>query len=64
MGVGEERAMFGTATDHRTHRHRRFGLTEVLLVVGILAFSAFTLVNDGRQTLGSLLSGFEDALRG
>ena len=43
---------------------RRFGLTEVLLVAGILAFSAFTLVNDGRQTVGTLLSGFEDALRG
>ena len=56
--------MFGTATDNRTYRRRRFGLTEVLLVAGILVFSAFTLVNDGRQTFGSLLSGFEEALRG
>jgi hypothetical protein len=56
--------MFGTAADQRTYRRRRFGLTELLLVAGILAFSAFTLVNDGRQTVGSLLAGFEDALRG
>ena len=56
--------MFGTVTDHKAYRRRRFGLTELLLVAGILAFSAFTLVNDGRQTVGSLLSGFEDALRG
>ena len=27
--------MFGTATDNRTYRRRRFGLTEVLLVAGI-----------------------------
>ena len=56
--------MFGTVTDHRSTRRRRFGLTEVLLIAGILAFSAFALVNDGRHTFGSLLSGFEDALRG
>lgn len=56
--------MFGTVTDHGSIRRRRFGLTEVLLIAGILAFSAFTLVNDGRQTVGTLLSGFEEALRG
>ena len=56
--------MFIMVTDHKVTNRRRFGLTEVLLVAGILAFSAFTLVNDGRQTVGTLLSGFEDALRG
>lgn len=56
--------MFNMVTDHKGYHRRRFGLTEVLLVAGILAFSAFTLVNDGRQTFGTLLSGFEDALRG
>ncbi|MBL8597992.1 MAG: hypothetical protein J0I48_13610 [Devosia sp.] len=56
--------MFNSATDTSDHRRRRFGMTEVLLIAGILAFSAFTLVNDGRQTLGTLLSGFEDAIGG
>ena len=48
--------MFSTVPHQAGHR-RRFGLTEVLLVVGILAFGGFTLVNEGHQTFGSLLSG-------
>lgn len=47
-------------TDHR----RRFGFTEVVLIVGILVFGGFTLVNEGRQTVDGLLSGVEHALRG
>ena len=56
--------MFIAITDHKAYRRRRFRLTEVLLVAAILAFSAFTLVNDGRQTFGTLLSGVEEAIRG
>jgi hypothetical protein len=56
--------MFSPANDQNALRRRRFGLTEVLLIAGILAFGAFVLINDGHQTLGSLLSGFEDVLGG
>jgi hypothetical protein len=57
-------AMFDPATQDNGHHRRRFGLTEVLLVAAILAFSAFTLVNDGRETLGTLMSGFQDVIGG
>lgn len=50
--------------DHKAFRRPRFGLTEVLLIAAILAFGAFTLVNDGHQNLGSLLSGVQDVVRG
>jgi hypothetical protein len=56
--------MFNPATDHSGQHRPRFGLTEVLLIAGILVFSAFTLVNDGRQSLDTLLSGFEDVIGG
>lgn len=56
--------MFDPATQDNGHHRRRFGLTEVLLVAAILAFSAFTLVNDGRETLGTLMSGFQDVIGG
>lgn len=56
--------MMHSATNPVTHPRRRFGLTEVLLIVAILAFGAFSLVNDGRTTLGTLFAGFEDVLRG
>jgi hypothetical protein len=54
---------------NRTHdqdgiRRPRFGLTEVLLIAAILAFGAFTLVNEGHHSLGTLLAGFEDVVRG
>jgi hypothetical protein len=55
--------MLSPAT-HRSPSRRRFGLTEVLLIAGILAFGALTLVNDGRQTFGGLLSGFDEVLGG
>ena len=54
--------MFNPATHNL--RRRRFGLTEVLLIAGFLVFGGFTLVNDGRETVGSLLSGFDDVLGG
>ena len=50
MGVGEERAMFGTATGHRTHRHRRFGLTEVQAQVYLFYFLF-------ASAIGTLLGG-------
>ena len=56
--------MLHPATDQNSLRRRRFGLTEVLLIAGILAFGAFTLVNDGRETFDSLLGGVEDVLGG
>ena len=55
--------MFNPATHDNGYR-RRFGLTEILLIVGILACGAFALVNDGPQTFSTLLSGFEDVVRG
>ena len=55
--------MFNPAHHHSLTR-RRFGLTEVLLIAGILVFGGFTLVSDGRQTLGTLLAGVERVLGG
>jgi hypothetical protein len=49
---------------HHQRSRRRFGLTEVLLIVGILVFGGFALVNDGRDTVGALLSGVEHVLGG
>jgi len=42
----------------------RLGLTEVLLIAGILAFGAFTLVNEGQHGLRTLLAGVEHVVRG
>ncbi len=56
--------MFNPVTDQNGHRRHRFGLTEVLLIAGILVFSAFTLVNDGRESFDTLLSGFEEVIGG
>jgi hypothetical protein len=56
--------MFHAATHHNGLRRPRFGITEVLLIVGILAFGGFTLVDEGRQTLETLLAGVEDVVRG
>jgi hypothetical protein len=55
--------MFNLST-HESGYRRRFGLTEILLVAGILCFGAFALISDGHQTFSTLLSGFEDAFRG
>jgi hypothetical protein len=55
--------MFDQAA-HHTPSRRRFGLTEVLLIVGILAFGAFTLVNEGRQTFDTLRTGVADVIGG
>jgi hypothetical protein len=55
--------MFNSAPQHSPSR-RRFGLTELLLIAGILAFAAFTLVNDGHETFGTLLSGFGKVIGG
>jgi len=54
--------MFDQAAHHTPSR--RFGLTEVLLIVGILAFGAFTLVNEGRQTFDTLRMGVADVIGG
>jgi hypothetical protein len=45
---------------HHSHHRRRFGLTEVLLIAGILVFGALTLLSDNHQNFGGLLSGIED----
>ena len=37
-------------------RHRRFWLTEALLVAGILVFGGFALLSDARLTPSELLS--------
>jgi hypothetical protein len=58
------RATFDTFTDHGVLPRRRFGYTEVLLVVAILALGAFTLINDGRLSLGTLLSGVGQVIGG
>ena len=52
--------MLSPATHHSPSR-RRFGLTEILLIAGILVFGAFTFAGDDRHNFGSLLSGYEDA---
>ena len=44
--------MLSPATHHH-HSRRRFGLTEVLLIAGILVFGALMLFGDG----GHMLSG-------
>ena len=49
---------------HQNHPRRRFGITEVLLIAGILVFGGFALVNDGRANLGSLLPGIENVRGG
>lgn len=51
--------MFSPAT-HHSHPRRRFGLTEVLLIAGILVFGTFTFVGDGRHAFENF-PGFEDA---
>ena len=56
--------MSNMAHHHDGFRRPRFGLTEVLLIAGILAFGAFALINEGRHSLGTLLAGFEDVIRG
>jgi hypothetical protein len=53
--------MFDTTSRHGTVR-RRFGFTEALLVVAILMFGGFALVTDGRQSVGSLLAGYDQAI--
>jgi hypothetical protein len=45
--------MLSPATHHHPTR-RRFGLTEVMLIAGILAFGALTLFGEGGQTLSAL----------
>jgi hypothetical protein len=59
-----DRAMFDTFGDQTLHPRRRFGFTEVLLVAAILALGAFTLIDDGRLSLGSLLAGVGQVLGG
>jgi hypothetical protein len=59
-----DRAMFNTFSDENLHQRRRFGFTEVLLVAAILALGVFTLIDDGRLSLGTLLSGVGQVLGG
>jgi hypothetical protein len=56
------KTMLNTRYDHS--RRPRLGLTEVLLVAAILAFGAFTLINEGGQSLSTVLAGFEQVIRG
>lgn len=53
--------MFDTAPNQETTR-RRFGLTPALLVVAVLLFGGFALVTEGRQSMGSLLAGYDEAI--
>jgi hypothetical protein len=53
--------MFDTTSPHGRVR-RRFGLTEAVLVVAILAFGGFAMVTDGRQSFSSLLAGYDQAI--
>ncbi len=41
---------------------RRFGFAEIAVVVAILAFGGFTLVADGRQTLGEIWAGLSETI--
>lgn len=56
--------MFHLASHHVGFRRPRFGLTEVLLIAGIIAFGGFTLVGEGGQAVETLLAGVKDVLRG
>lgn len=54
--------MLSPARPTNTQRHRRFGLTEALLIAGILVFGGFALLSDGRVTPAALLSGFDQTI--
>ena len=54
--------MFHPAPDETRATRRRFGLTEALLIAAILAFGGFTLVSDGRLSMGSLIAGVDETL--
>jgi len=41
---------------------RRFGFAEIAVVVAILAFGGFTLIADGRQTLGEIWAGLSETI--
>ena len=56
--------MLTPAHDHKAFRHPRFGLTEILLIAGILAFGAFTLINEGQHGRHVLLTGVQNVVRG
>lgn len=49
---------------HHGPSRRRFGLTELMLVAGILVFGAYALLNDGHETFGTLVSGLEKVIGG
>jgi hypothetical protein len=53
--------VMSTRVQQTSHR-RRFGVTEALLVAGILAFGGFALLSDGRMTPASFLSGFDQII--
>ena len=48
--------------NHSVRRHRRFWLTEALLVAGILVFGGFALFSDARLTPSELLSGISQVM--
>lgn len=52
--------MLSPAT-HHIHSRRRFGLTEVLLIAGILVIGAMTLLGDGNHAFESRLPAIENA---
>ena len=54
--------MFHPVPDETRTKRRRFGFAEIAVVAAILVFGGFTLVADGRQSLGDLLSGFSETI--
>lgn len=55
--------MFNSSDDQNRTRIR-LGLAEALLVAAILVFAGFTLIGEGRQSLGALLAGVTDTFGG
>ena len=56
--------MLTPAHHHKASHRPRLGLTELLLIAGILALGVFTLVNEGQHGLHTLLTGVQDVVRG
>ena len=58
----QSQTMFQPVPDETRTKRRRFGFAEIAVVAAILAFGGFTLVADGRQSLGDLLTGLSEAI--
>ena len=53
--------MFHPATD-TTQSPRRLRYTEAILVLAILAFGGFTLMSEGRLSVGNFIAGVNETL--